>query len=81
MAFPDEIKALETELNAAGVSVDALLVRASVDRSSWTRWKKGSFRPRMDSWAKVQAAAKEMIPNRAVAFTEAATEAPHGAAA
>lgn len=64
MAIKDEITALEAELSAASISVDTFLDRAGVDRSSWTRWKAGSFSPRMDSWAKVQDAARELIPWR-----------------
>lgn len=64
MAIPDDIKALEAELSAASISVDAFLEKAGVDRSSWTRWKAGSFSPRMDSWSKVQDAARELIPWR-----------------
>lgn len=58
MSLASEITALETDLKTDGISVDAVLVKAGVDRSTWTRWKNGSVTgARYDTMQKVRSAA------------------------
>jgi hypothetical protein len=60
MAFHDELAELKQALKDAGVSVDDVLARAGVNRSSWTRWGQGNI-ARYDRWAAVKAAANDLI--------------------
>lgn len=61
MAFKEQVTSLEAEISGAGVTVDAVLTKAGLDRATWTRWKAGTFSPRMTNWLKVQEAARELI--------------------
>lgn len=60
MAFHDELAELKRTLKDAGVSVDDVLARAGVNRSSWTRWGQGNI-ARYDRWTAVKAAANDLI--------------------
>lgn len=61
MHIPSEVLAIEGRLKAAGVPVQSLLEAAEVDRSTWTRWKSGSFQPRLSKWFDVAAAAERLL--------------------
>lgn len=61
MHIPTEAKAIETRLKKAKVPVQLLLETAAVDRSTWTRWKAGSFQPRLSKWFDVTAAADRLL--------------------
>lgn len=63
MTLSDEVKALEALIIGNGVSVDAVLSEASVDRSTWTRWKNSSVKgARYDTIQRVRDAAKRLSP-------------------
>lgn len=64
MSLQQDIEALEAELKAAGLKVDAVLAVAKIDRSTWTRWKNGSVKgARYDTMARVREAAQSAISN------------------
>jgi hypothetical protein len=42
MSLQSEISDLDKALRDAGVSVDAVLQEAGINRSTWTRWKSGA---------------------------------------
>jgi predicted transcriptional regulator len=65
MNIPNEVSRIENRLRESGISVAALLRRADVDASQWQRWKSGKQDPRMGTWSKIQAAAEELVPERA----------------
>lgn len=65
MAFAEELSALRKRLSTSGLSVGEVLTAAGVDRSTWTRWNSGTFRPRFESWSAVCAATDRLIAERA----------------
>jgi hypothetical protein len=65
MAFRDELTALEQALEQAQIPVEAVQTRAGVHRTTWTRWQKGSTKPRYETWADVTSAARAIISERA----------------
>lgn len=66
MDIPAEARALEARIKDAGLRIQPILEEAEVARSTWTRWKAGSFKPRLDTWNKVNAAAKRRLNFEAV---------------
>lgn len=64
MAFKDDLAALEQSLTDAQVSVGDVLAGAGVVRSTWTRWKKGTFGPRLQVWDAVKASADRLISEK-----------------
>lgn len=64
MAFADELSDLKRDIAAAELPVSELLAAAGVDRSTWTRWNGGTFKPRFDTWASVRATADRLIAER-----------------
>ena len=41
---------IERGLDEQGISVGRFIRLAQIDRSTWTRWKNGSFTPRLTTW-------------------------------
>jgi hypothetical protein len=66
MDIPSEARAIETQLKAAGITIQSVLNSASLDRSTWTRWKKGAFTPRLSSWLALQREADRMLAERKI---------------
>lgn len=64
MAFADELSDLKRDIAAAEVPVTDVLAAAGVNRSTWTRWNGGTFKPRFDTWATVRATAERLIAER-----------------
>jgi hypothetical protein len=64
MAFADELADLKRDLKEARIPVKDVLAIAGVNRTSWTRWS-GTHSPRIDRWAAVQAAAEQLLSERA----------------
>jgi hypothetical protein len=63
--FETELDTLKKALAQASVSIDEVLERAGVDRSTWTRWNNGSVTsPRFDSWAKVKDASAHLLKRK-----------------
>lgn len=65
MSTIDEILALEKAARAAGFRVADILRAAGVDRSTWTRWRKGVTSPRLDNWKAVNKAVADLLENAA----------------
>lgn len=56
-----EIVAVEQELGALRISVNALCREAGIDRSTWHRWKAGATQPTDTTWGRVQAARLRLV--------------------
>lgn len=67
METADEIRALETRAQGAGLRIADVLRHAGVDRSMWTRWKNGDTVPRLDNWRAVERALADLIEQQAAA--------------
>lgn len=81
MTLQTEIATLEGDLRDAGVSLDIVLSAASVDRSTWTRWKNGSVKgARYDTIVRVKAAAADAL-SAAPPKADGASERPQADAA
>lgn len=57
----DHVLALEKRLKAERVSLGEVLTEARIDRSTWTRWKAGTYEPKMKSWMRVKTAAEKRL--------------------
>lgn len=60
-----EVRSLEDRLKKSGLGVQPLLDAAGVDRSTWGRWKSGTFSPRLSKWLSVTAEAERLLRERA----------------
>lgn len=61
MDIGQSIETYERDLKARGLSLNYVLERAGVDRSTWTRWKGiPSKEPQLPSLSKWQAVEREM---------------------
>lgn len=65
MNIPSEIERIEKRIREAGFPVAELLRRAEVDVAQWQRWRKGQQDPRVGTWAKIQRALADLLPERA----------------
>lgn len=50
---PSLIRATEQDIRARGLTVDVICRRASIARSTWTRWKSGETWPNSRTWQRV----------------------------
>lgn len=66
MNLPAELMAIEASLRARRITILKLLLRAQVDRATWTRWKNGETVPRLNSWLDVVAAVAELLPEHRI---------------
>jgi hypothetical protein len=68
MTLKAEVAEIEAALSEADVPLDAVLVKAGINRSTWTRWKSGTVTgARYDTWSKVKSAAADALGNRGIA--------------
>ena len=56
MDIPTEIRAIETAAKQRGLNIQSILDEAGIDRSTWTRWKSGVTKPRLENWMAVKVA-------------------------
>lgn len=56
MDITAEINDIEAAARQRGESIQSVLDRAGLDRSTWTRWKSGATKPRLESWMAVKTA-------------------------
>lgn len=77
MSLQAEISDLDKALRDAGVSVDAVLQQADINRSTWTRWKSGTVTgARYDDVMRVRAIVATALANpEAFAATQAGAAA------
>lgn len=62
MSLQVEVAEIEAALGQASVSLDDVLAKAGVNRSTWTRWKNGAVKgARYDTLTKVKSAAAEAM--------------------
>jgi hypothetical protein len=50
----------ERRLRIVGATVGTLCAAAEIDRSSWTLWKAGKFKPRPKRWQRVERELREI---------------------
>lgn len=55
------IPEIETQLKAAGKTVNELCREAEIDRATWQRWKRRKTQPGLDRWKHVVAQADRLI--------------------
>lgn len=60
MQIVARIRAIEVGLKDAGVPLSSLFREASIDRSTWTRWRSGTTGPRLTNWLAIEAAASKL---------------------
>jgi predicted transcriptional regulator len=64
---------IESRAKAAGVTIGALCKTASVDRSTFTRWKQGTSDPKLSVYTRFLAAVEALpIPKSGVTRADAA---------
>jgi len=56
---------IENRLKDAGLKLNAVLLAADVDRSTWTRWKMGKYVPTPEKWQSVEHAVREALRQNA----------------
>lgn len=62
MTLRAEVIDMEAALKRAGVSLDAVLAQAGINRSTWTRWKAGTVKgARYDTISRVKDAAHRAV--------------------
>ena len=61
MDIPAEIIEIEETARKQGEGIQAVLDRAGIDRSTWTRWKAGTTKPRLESWLAVKVALADRL--------------------
>lgn len=61
MTHPDDIPAMEKALKERGISIDRLCTEASINKSTWTRWKNGVVSPTFRSWDEVVTAYRALV--------------------
>lgn len=61
---PSEARSIERRLKDAGIGIAPVLAAAGLDRSTWTRWKAGTFKPRLESWVAMQNEALRLLAGR-----------------
>ena len=64
MQIASQILDIETRLKAQRITLGVVLTEAGIDRSTWTRWRSGATRPRLDTWMAAQAAAQRLLDLR-----------------
>lgn len=67
MQIAAEISEIESRLKARRITLGVVLLEAGIDRSTWTRWRSGATRPRLDTWMAVQSAASRLLQASEVA--------------
>lgn len=65
MHLAAQIADIEQRLRTRKVALSIVLDEAKIDRSTWTRWRAGTTRPRLDTWLAAQAAAEKILLDRA----------------
>lgn len=65
MQIVDEIAAIERRLRSSHVPMVKVLTEAGINRSTWTRWRSGTTRPRLDLWLAAQSAVDKLAPQGA----------------
>jgi hypothetical protein len=61
MDLQSELLDMEERLRTAGVSVNAVCKKASIYRSTWTRWKAGHISPNYRTLEAVRSAFRELV--------------------
>ncbi|MFG1184389.1 hypothetical protein [Xanthobacter aminoxidans] len=64
MTIQHEIASLQARLTEFGISIGEMLAEAHIDRSMWTRWRRGATVPRLDNWYAARDAAERLIAAR-----------------
>lgn len=54
MSISQEVCEIEEDLAKRGWSPDDLCRAASINRSTWTRWKSGAVAPNLATWQRVK---------------------------
>lgn len=67
MSVKDQIVAIESELEAEGLSVLTVLNRADVAPSTWFRWREKGVSPRLNNWEAVKGAAAAALAEKRAA--------------
>lgn len=76
MTIPAEITILEARLKLARIPLSRMLRKAGVDRSTWSRWRRGLVDPTVSHWRAALAAVDGLTDPDSVA-----SKPDHGAAA
>lgn len=61
MIVVEEIAELEQRLKSKKATLARVLEDAGINRSTWTRWRSGIVRPRLDTWLAAKAAAEKAL--------------------
>ncbi len=64
MQLAAQSASMEERLRANRVSLAVVLSEAGIDRSTWTRWRSGATRPRLDTWMAAQSAVEKVLLTR-----------------
>lgn len=80
MMLQDEIRTIEARLEAFGIPLARLLDEAKIDRSTWGRWKAGSFSPRLKNWYSAKDAVERVIAARVMEAAPAPSIRPRRSA-
>lgn len=67
MTIAPEVKEIVTEAAAAQVPMTDVLKRAGIAQTTWGRWVRGDFEPRVSTFRKVRDALTAEIAGRAAA--------------
>ena len=59
MHIPD-FKEMERKLVDHGVQQEAFLLEAGINRTTWERWKRGKFQPRLSSLQRAVSAVEKL---------------------
>lgn len=60
MTIPAEINLLEARLKLARVPLARMFRKADIDRSTWSRWRRGKVDPTVSNWRAVLAAVETL---------------------
>jgi hypothetical protein len=52
--IPALLEDRKAALKAAGIPIYLVLKRANVNGTTWSLWKNGTVRPRLDTWMRVE---------------------------
>lgn len=52
-SYSDKVAEMERHLHEAGLSLDDFLCDAKVHRTTWGRWRRGEFMPRLQQWNRI----------------------------
>lgn len=66
MQLQTEIHSIEARLRAFRIPLADFLTEANIDRSTWGRWRSGSFGPRLNNWNAAKDAVERVIAAKVV---------------